>query len=109
MKWVFLTIAIFTEVIATSALKSVDGFSRPMPLAIVVIGYITTFYCLGRALQSVDLGVAYAIWCGGGMTVLPFVGWLVYRQALDIPAVAGITLIMSGVLMLTLFSKSAAH
>jgi len=109
MPWIFLTIAIFAEVIATSALKSVEGFSRPVPLAIVVVGYLCTFYTLAQSFRAIPLGVAYAIWCGGGMLVLPFVGWLVYRQTLDLAAILGIGLILGGVLVLTLYSKSAVQ
>ncbi len=109
MPWIFLTIAIFAEVIATSALKSVEGFSRPLPLAIVIVGYLCTFYALGQSFRAISLGVAYAIWCGGGMVVLPFIGWVVYKQTLDMPALAGIGLILGGVLVLTLCSKSALH
>jgi len=109
MPWIFLTIAIFAEVIATSALKSVEGFSRPVPLAVVIVGYLCTFYALGQSFREIPLGVAYAIWCGGGMLVLPFVGWLVYKQTLDLAAVGGIGLILGGVIVLTLCSKSAMH
>jgi small multidrug resistance pump len=107
MPWIFLTVAIFAEVIATSALKSVEGFSRPLPLAVVIVGYLCTFYALGQSFRTIPLGVAYAIWCGGGMVVLPFVGWFVYKQSLDLAAVAGIGLILGGVFVLTLCSKSA--
>jgi small multidrug resistance pump len=107
MPWIFLTIAIFTEVIATTALKSVDGLSRPLPLAVVIVGYLCTFYALGQSFRAINLGVAYAIWCGGGMLILPLVGWLVYRQRLDAPGLLGIGLILAGVLTLTLCSKSA--
>jgi small multidrug resistance pump len=109
MHWIFLTIAIFGEVIATSALKSVEGFSRPLPLTAVVVGYLCAFYALGQAFRAIDLGVAYAIWCGGGMVVLPIIGCLVYKQTLDLPALTGIGLILAGVLVLTLCSKSTVH
>ncbi|MDD5199495.1 MAG: SMR family transporter [Terrimicrobiaceae bacterium] len=109
MPWLYLTVAIFAEVIATSALKASTGFTKLLPSVIVVFGYICTFYALAQAFRTIDLGIAYAIWCGGGMVLLTLVGWLIYRQPLDTPALLGIGLILAGVMVLTLFSKSAPH
>lgn len=109
MAWIYLVIAIVGEVIATSSLKAAEGFTKIVPSAIVVIGYGAAFYFLSLALKSMSLGVAYAIWCGIGIVLISFIGFLVYKQAMDIPAMAGIALIFTGVLIINLFSKSVTH
>lgn len=109
MPWLYLAIAIVSEVVATSALRSVEGFTRWLPSVLVVAGYGSSFYFLSLTLRAIPLGVAYAIWCGVGMALICAVGWLLYHQPLDRAALAGIGLIFAGVLVLTLFSKGAAH
>ena len=109
MPWLYLAIAIVSEVFATSALKAADGFTRPGPSAMVIAGYVSSFYFLSLTLRAIPIGVAYAIWCGVGMALIGAVGWLVYRQPLDRPALAGMALIFAGVTVLTLFSKAGAH
>lgn len=110
MKTYFLLfVAILAEVVATSALKASENFTRLMPSVLVVAGYGVAFTCLSMTLKSLPLGVAYAIWSGVGTALVAVVGWLVYRQQLDLPAVAGISLIIAGTLVLNLFSKVAAH
>lgn len=104
----YLAVAIVSEVIATSALKASQGFSRPLPLLVVLAGYGLAFYCLSLTLRSIPLGVAYAVWSGVGITLITLVGWVVYKQALDIGAIIGIALIVSGVVVLQLFSKAGA-
>src|SRR5690606_10196418 len=104
----YLAVAIVSEVIATSALKASQGFSRPLPLLVVLAGYGLAFYCLSLTLRSIPLGVAYAVWSGGGIGLVTLVGWVVYKQALDIGAIIGIALIVSGVVVLQLFSKAGA-
>ncbi len=105
----FLAIAIVTEVIATSFLKASNGFTRPLPSAVTVVGYCTSFYFLSLTLASIPTGVAYAIWSGVGIVLISLVGWLVFKQALDAPAVLGMGLIAAGVIVINVFSKSAAH
>ena len=109
MKWLYLFIAIISEVIGTSALKSSQGFTRLMPSLLVVAGYAAAFYFLSLTLASIPVGVAYAIWSGVGILLVSLAGYLLYHQTLDLPAVLGITLIVAGVVILSLFSKSAAH
>lgn len=109
MQWLYLGLAIVCEVIATSALKSSNGFSRLLPSVIVVVGYSVAFYSLSLALRTLPVGVAYAIWAGVGIALIAVIGLLVYGQSLDLAAVAGIGLIVAGVLVLTLFSKSTVH
>lgn len=105
--WVFLAVAILLEVVATSALKAAEGFTRPLPSVIVVVCYGGAFYLLSLALRGVPLGVAYAVWSGVGLALISGVGWLLYGQALDTPAIAGIALIAVGVVLLS-FSRTSA-
>lgn len=107
--WLYLAVAIVSEVIATSALKAAEGFSRPLPSLIVVIGYAIAFYCLSVVLRTLPVGIAYAIWSGAGVALIALVGWLIYGQALDLPAVIGMTLIVAGVVVLNVFSKTVVH
>jgi small multidrug resistance pump len=105
--WLYLAIAILAEVIATSALKASDGFTRAGPTAIVAAGYAVAFYFLSLALRGMPIGVAYAVWSGVGIVLISVIGWRLYGQVLDGPALAGIGLIVAGVLVLKLWSKSA--
>ena len=104
-----LSVAIVAEVIATTALKSSEGFSRLVPSAIVVAGYAVAFYFLSLTLTTIPTGTAYAIWSGAGIVLISLLGWLVHRQALDLPAILGMGLIVAGVVVINLFSKSVAH
>lgn len=108
-QWVLLSLAIISEVIGTSALKSAEGFTRLWPSIIVAAGYASAFYFLSLTLKAIPVGVAYAIWAGAGTTLIALVGWLFLGQKLDIPAVAGILLIVLGVVVLNAFSKSVSH
>ena len=107
--WLLLAIAILAEVVGTSALKASEGFSRPWPAVVVVLGYAVAFYCLSLVLRSIPVGVAYAIWSGLGIVLITLVAWVVYGQTIDLPALLGMGLIIAGVLVLNLFSKTAAH
>jgi small multidrug resistance pump len=107
--WIYLALAIVAEVIATSALKSSAGFARPAATLVVVAGYSIAFYFLSLALQSIPVGVAYAIWAGVGIVLITLVAWVLYGQALDAAAIAGLGLIVAGVVVLNVFSKSVAH
>ena len=109
MSWLYLAIAIVAEVIATSALKAADGFTRPAPSAIVVVGYVVAFYFLSLTLRGIPVGVAYAVWSGVGIVLISLIAWLLYGQTLDAAAMLGIGLIMAGVLVLNLFSRSSVH
>ncbi len=107
--YLYLGIAIVAEVIATTALKASDSFSRLWPSLIVVVGYGIAFYCLSLTLKSIPTGIAYAIWSGVGIVLISLLGWVVHRQTLDLPAILGLGLIIAGVLVVNLFSKSTAH
>ena len=107
--YVYLGIAIVAEVIATSALKATAGFTKPLPSLVVVFGYALAFYMLSLTLRSIPVGVAYAIWCGAGMALISVIGWLVLRQRLDIGAIVGISLIVLGVIILSVFSRVTMH
>ena len=109
MQWIYLAIAIVSEVVATSALKASEGFTRLVPSVLVVVGYALAFYFLSLTLRTIPLGVAYAIWAGVGVALVALVGWVVYHQSLDIAALIGIALIVSGVIVLNLFSKTVVH
>lgn len=107
--WLFLAIAIVSETIATSALKASDGFSRLWPSVAVVAGYGIAFYFLSLTLRTIPVGVAYAVWSGVGIMLISLVGWIVYGQKLDAAAIAGMGLIVAGVVVMNVFSKAAAH
>lgn len=107
--WLFLAGAIVSEVIATSALKASDGFSKLVPSVVVVIGYAFAFYLLSLALRTIAVGVAYAVWSGMGIVWLSVIAWVAFDQKLDAWGVLGITLILSGVLVLNLLSKTSVH
>lgn len=108
-QWIFLSVAIVSEVVATSALKASEGFSRLWPSLIVVVGYAAAFYFLSLTLKTVPVGVAYAIWSGAGVALIALIAWLVFGQSLDIPAIIGLLLIIAGVVVLNLFSRTVSH
>lgn len=101
-----LAVAILCEVVATAALKSSEGFTRLWPSLLVVAGYALAFYALSLALRTIPVGVAYAIWSGVGVVGIALIGRVVFGQTLDAPALIGIGLILAGVLVLNLFSRS---
>jgi small multidrug resistance pump len=109
MNWIYLSCAILSEVVGTLALKASDGFTKPVFAPIIVVAYGVSFYCLSFTLRTIPVGVAYAIWSGVGIVLIALSGWAVFRQSLDLPALAGIALIIAGVLALNLFSNSTAH
>jgi len=108
-KWLYLGVAIISEVAGTSALKSAEGFTRPGPSCVVVLGYTTAFYFLSLTLKTIPVGIAYAIWSGAGTALVVLIAWVFMGQKLDAAAGVGILLIIAGVLVLNLFSKAAAH
>lgn len=106
--WLFLGIAIIGEVIATSALKASTGFTRLVPSITVILGYGVAFYTLSLVLDSIPVGVAYAVWSGLGIVLVTAIAWWLYGQQLDFWGFVGIALIVSGVLVLNLLSKTSA-
>lgn len=109
MKWVYLIIAIIGEVMATSALKDSEAFTKLWPSVIVLLGYSVAVYFLSLTIKEIPVGVAYAIWAGMGMVCISIIGYLRFGQKLDPPAILGILLIGSGVVIINLFSKSVMH
>jgi small multidrug resistance pump len=109
VNYLYLAIAIILEIVATSFLKTSEGFTKLVPSVICAIGYAIAFYCMSLTLRTVPVGIAYAIWSGTGIAVIALIGWLVFKQALDVPGFLGITLILSGVIILNVFSKAAPH
>jgi small multidrug resistance pump len=108
MSWnyLFLVIAVGCEVLATSTLKLSDGFTRLGPSLATVVGYAFAFYFLSLPLRTMPVGVVYALWCGAGIIFITAIGWVWFRQPLDLPAIGGIALIMVGVMVINLFSST---
>lgn len=109
MKYLFLSLAIVLEVLGSSFMKASNGFSKLLPTTITIIAYVVSFYFLSQALKSIPLGMAYAIWAGLGIVLTAAISVIVFKQTLDIPAIIGIVLIVAGVVVMSYFSKSAAH
>lgn len=109
MAYVYLAIAIVAEVVATSSLKWSEGFTRLGPSLVTVVGYAIAFYFLSLTLRTVPTGIAYAIWSRVGVVLIVAVAWIFQGQRLDAPALAGIALIVAGVMVMNLFSKAAVH
>ncbi|WP_374577144.1 SMR family transporter [Phenylobacterium sp.] len=107
--YAWLAIAIVAEVIGTSTLKASEGFTRLLPSLVTAVGYGVAFYCLSHSMKTVPVGVGYAIWSGVGVVLITAIAWVAFKQRLDLPALAGMGLIVSGVLVINLFSKSAGH
>jgi small multidrug resistance pump len=107
--WVYLFLAIMSEVIATASLKSTEGFTKPIPSIIVLIGYCAAFYFLSLTLDTISIGVAYAIWSGVGVATITVVSYFLYDQKIDLAGILGIGLIVAGVIVLRLFSESAVE
>ena len=106
MSYLYLAIAIVSEVIATSALKASQGFTVPLPAFVTVVGYAIAFYCLSLTLKTIPIGIAYAIWSGAGIIVISAIGWFVFKQQLDLPAFIGLGLMIAGIIIINVFSKS---
>ncbi|MGV8854423.1 MAG: DMT family transporter [Devosia sp.] len=104
-----LAIAIVGEVVATSFLRASNGFTELWPTVVVVVGYAITFYFFSLAMQTIPVGVAYAIWSGTGIVLIALIAYFAHGQMLDLPALLGMGLIVAGVMVINLFSHSAAH
>lgn len=101
--WLLLGLAIVAEVIGTSALKASDGFTRAWPVGIVIVGYGLAFYLMSVTLRVLPMSVVYAVWSGVGIVLITAVGWLVFGQRLNLPTLAGVALIVAGVIVLNLY------
>ena len=109
MAHVFLFLAIIAEVVATSALKASEGFTKLVPSVLVVVGYALAFWLLSLTLKTIPVGIAYAVWAGAGIVLMATVGWVVFDQKLDLWGGVGMTMIVGGVLVVNLLSKTSAH
>ena len=109
MGYLYLAIAVVAEVIATSTLKASEQFTRLVPSAVVVVGYAVAFFFLTLVLKTVPVGIAYALWSGLGIVLVAVVAAFAYRQIPDKPAVIGMALIIAGVVVINVFSKTAVH
>lgn len=107
--YLYLAIAITAEVIATTSMKALDGFSRPLPLLLVVAGYSLSFWMLSLVVKTIPVGIAYAIWAGLGIVLVSVAAAAIYQQKLDLPAVLGMVLIVAGVVVIQVFSSSTGH
>ena len=109
MQYLYLAGAILAEVIATSFLKASNGFTIRGPSVVTIVGYATAFYLLALTLKTMPTGVAYAIWSGVGIVLIAVIAWVFQGQTLDFPALAGMALIIAGVIIMNLFSKAIPH
>lgn len=109
MAYLYLAIAIVSEVVGTAALKASEEFTRLWPSLIVVGGYASAFYFLTLTLRTIPVGIAYAVWAGAGIVLICAVSWVLYKQTLDWPALLGIGLIAAGVVLINGFSGSIHH
>lgn len=109
LHYLYLGIAILAEVVATSALKAANEFTKLYPSLLVIIGYVCAFYFLMLSLRVIPVGIAYAIWSGVGIVLVVIISYFLYQQKLDLPALTGIAFIIGGVAIIQLFSHSAAH
>lgn len=104
-----LVVAIIFEVLGTSAMQAAQHFTRVVPTTMMIVCYAIAFFFLSWSLRYVPVGIAYAIWSGLGIVLISAVGYFVFGQKLDPAALLGLGLIISGVLVLNLFSKSTFH
>jgi len=109
MAYLYLAIAIVSEVVGTAALKASEEFTRLVPSLIVIVGYASAFYFLTLTLRTIPVGLAYAIWAGVGIVLICIVSWILYKQTLDAPAIIGVALIAAGVILINGFSGSIHH
>jgi len=109
MAYFYLGLAILVEVIATSTLKASEEFTKLVPSTIVLIGYGTSFYLMTLVLRTLPIGITYAVWSGIGIVLISVAGAIFYKETLDFPAILGIGLIVSGVIVIHLFSKTVSH
>jgi len=107
--WLFLSIAIIAEVVATSSLKASEGFTKLWPSLIVLLGYAIAFYFLSLTLKAIPVGIAYAVWAGLGIVLISLAGWLIFGQKLDVASVLGMAFIVTGVVVINVFSKVSVH
>jgi small multidrug resistance pump len=109
MSYLWLALAIVCEVVATSSLKATQGFTRPVPSIVAIVGVAASFYFISLTVKTIPISISYSIWGGVGTILVALIGFIVYRQALDAAALVGMALIVAGVVIINLFSRSVAH
>ena len=109
MTYILLATAILAEVIATSALPKTNGFTQLWPSVLAIAGYGLAFFLLALVMRTVPVGIVYAVWSGAGIVLVAIAGWLIFGQKLDLPALVGLAMIIAGVLIINLLSKSVSH
>ena len=109
LKIFYLFVAIVFEVVGTTALKQSEQFTKLWPSIMVVLMYVGAFYFLSLTLKTMHVGIAYAIWSGVGIVLISLLGALIYKQIPDLPAIVGLSLIIIGVSVINLFSKTTTH
>ncbi|SIT77974.1 DMT family transporter [Pontibaca methylaminivorans] len=107
--YLFLMIAVLFETIGTSALEASQQFTRPWPSALVIVAYAIAFYMLSMTLRVMPVGIVYALWSGFGIIFIALIGFVVFKQRLDLPAILGLALIIIGIVVINVFSKSTTH
>ncbi|MCF2904106.1 SMR family transporter [Octadecabacter sp. CECT 8868] len=107
--FITLFVAVIFETIGTTALQASQQFTKFGPSVVVVISYALAFYLLALTLKHMPVGIMYAIWSGSGIVLIALIGWVVFRQTLDLPAILGMGMILCGILVIQLFSKTAVH
>jgi len=107
--YIYLFFAVIAETIGTSALQASQQFTRLWPSLLVIVAYGTAFYLLSLTLKTLPVGIMYAIWSGFGIMLIALIGWIVFGQKLDLPAIIGMGLILCGILVINLFSGTATH
>mgnify|MGYP000517516940 CR=1 FL=1 len=107
--YLILLLAIIFETLATSFLKQSEQFTKLVPSLLTIVGYAASFYCLSIVLKTIPVGIAYAIWSGVGIILIAVIGLVVFKQHLDLPAIIGLGMIIAGVVIINVFSKSVSH
>lgn len=109
LHYIALIIAIVTETIGTTAMQASQQFTKPLPALICVVFYAASFYFMAQALKVMPVGIVYAIWSGLGIVLIAFIGFVIFGQRLDLPAVMGLTLIIAGIVVIQLYSDTSPH
>jgi len=109
MAYLYLALAILAEVIATSALKASEEFTKLVPSVVVLVGYSAAFYLMTLVLRTIPIGITYAVWSGIGIVLIAIVGAILYKQIPDPPAIIGMGLIIAGVVVIHLLSKTVGQ
>ena len=109
MAYLYLALAIFAEMVATSALKASEEFTKLIPSIVVLVGYGVAFYFMTLVLRTIPIGITYAVWSGVGIILIAVIGAIFYKEVPDLPAIIGMGLIIAGVAMIHLFSNTVSH